>query len=285
MSAGAAHLVRDWTFEASAVAPRVQLSRLFRTAALRRPAPPQKVLVPAVPASRWSVYFAFLPQGHVTAAHRYTLAKLAAEPGKLLAIVATGEASTVPREFRDVADALIWKGLGGFDFSAYAVALHHIAATSPGANVFVMNDSVFGPFTSPAINLADAPWDFAGFTASSLFENHVQSYAFQLRAATADRIAALALPRRLAFDRYMDVVICQETRLARRAARAMTVGARWFAPDRAVNLSLDCGVELAGRDVPFLKRSLLGRHRNFTTGPLSAASVLERYGHPVEAQP
>lgn len=283
MSADADGLVRDWTYTPSPVAWRVQVSRTLRMTVLRRPAPPHRVIVPATPDARWSVYFAFLPDGAATAAHRYTLAKLAAEPGKLLVVAATPDRTNIPAAFRDAADALIWKGLGGFDFSAYAVALRHLAETSPGADLFVMNDSVFGPFASPAQSLADAPWDLAGFTASSLFENHVQSYAFQLRAATPARIAALALARHTAFDRYMDVVICQETRLARHASRAMAVGARWFAPfEQALNLSLDHGVQLAEQGVPFLKRSLLGKHVALQDRP-DVLRVLERHDHPVPA--
>ena len=274
-------LIRDWSYTPSPVAARVKLTRLARMTLLRRLAPPSSVIVAAMRADRWSVYFAYLPDGLVTAAHLYTLARLAAEPGKLLVIAATPDRALIPAEMRDAADALIWKGLGGFDFSAYAVALHHLAEVSPGSDLFVMNDSVFGPFASPAQVLADAPWDFAGFTASSLFENHVQSYAFQMRAATPDRIAALALPRFTAFDRYMDVVICQETRLARHAAGSMSVGARWFAPfERVLNLSLERGAWLAGQGVPFLKRSLVGKHGHFVESQADIAALLEVNGHP-----
>lgn len=274
-------LIRDWTYSPSPVAPRLALSRLLRMTMLRRPAPPHRVLTAAVPATRWSVYFAFLPDGRAADYHRFTLARLAAEPGRLLGVVASPTAEAVPVEFRDACDALIWKGLGGFDFSAYALALRHLAEASPGADLFVMNDSVFGPFASPAQTLADAPWDLAGFTASSLFENHVQSYAFQLRAASPARITALALPRRTAFDRYMDVVICQETRLARHAARTMSVGARWFAPhERVRNLSLERGVEMSGRGVPFVKRSLLARYADLQDRN-AVLALLETHGHPL----
>ncbi len=279
----AEELVRDWSFTPSPVAARVRLSRRLRSLTLRRPAPASCVIAAATPAHRWSVYFAYLPDGEVTPAHLYSLDRLAAEPGKLLVVCSTPDRDQLPAAIRDGADALIWKALPGYDFSAYGLALRHLVATSPGADVFVMNDSVFGPFASPALGLGGAPWDLAGYTASSLFENHVQSYAFQVRRLTAEKLVAMApvLPSRTSFHRYMDVVICQETRLARHAAGAMSVGARWFAPHEVVrNLSLERGAMLAGAGVPFIKKSLLGRYGNLQDAAQIAA-ILETHRHPL----
>jgi hypothetical protein len=280
---GIEHLHRDWTYRPSAPTWRLELSRAIRRTALRRPAPRSRVIVAAQAAARWSCYFAFLPDGRLGEAHRYTLDRLAKEPGKLLVVCATPSADDIPAEIRDRADALIWKGLRGYDFSAYGLMLRHLVERSPGADVFVMNDSVFGPFASPAELLADAPWDLAAFTASSLFENHVQSYAFQLRGLSQACVAALAPVLRISFDRYMDVVICQETRLARTAARAMSVGAQWYAHHEDIlNLSLDRGPALAARGVPFLKRSLLGNYAE-REDRAAVLAVLEAAAHPIEA--
>lgn len=275
------HLVRDWGYVPSAPTGRLQLSRLLRQTVLRRRRPAARVLRAAEPALRWTCYFAYLADGQPTAAHLYTIDRLAAEPGKLLVICATPAPDLVPAAMQARADAVIWKGLRGFDFSAYRLVLGHLAERSPGADLFVMNDSVFGPFDSPAAALADAPWDMAAFTASSLFENHVQSYAFQLRGLTRARSAALRPVFRRTFDRYMDVVICQETRFARYAARTMSVGARWFVEhEQVLNPSLDRAVALAGRGVPFLKRSLLGRYAE-RADRAAVEAVLEQAGHPL----
>jgi lipopolysaccharide biosynthesis protein len=250
---------------------------------LRRRAPAYRVLVPANASDRWNVYFVFLPNGGVSAAHLYTLDRLKAERGKLLVVCASSDPGQVPAALRERADALIWKALPGFDFSAYGLALRHLAEVSSGADVFVMNDSVLGPFTSPAKSLEDVPWDFTGFTASSLFENHVQSYAFQLRALTPARLESLTpvFPRQSAFTRYMDVVICQETRLARAAFQTMSVGARWFARHEAVrNLSLKRGAVLTGAGVPFVKKSLLDRYSGLQDRA-EIAAILETYRHPL----
>jgi len=102
-------------------------------------------------------------------------------------------------------DALLWKAMPGYDFSACTLALRHLrhlSHPSPGADVIVMNDSVFGPFTPLRPVLEISRWDLTGFTASNELTNHVQSYAFCLRGVTL-------------------------ARMARVAARAMMVGALW----------------------------------------------------------
>ena len=283
LSAGSDAIYADWDYAPSLVPWRLRLSRLVRSATLRRPAPAHRVLYAAMPAQRWSVYFMYLADGEMTAAHRYTLDRLAAEPGRLLVVCAAATSDAVPAEIAERCDALIWKALPGFDFSAYGIALRHLAAVSPGCDAFVMNDSVLGPFASPAAALADAPWDLAGFTGSWLFENHIQSYAFQLREVTPGRVAALApvLSRRTAFNRYMDVVICQETRLARVAARTMRVGARFFVADRvAHNPSLHHAAMLARAGVPFIKRSLLTHYAAFQDRT-EIAAIVAGHGHPL----
>lgn len=241
------------------------------------------MLKPVELRTRWSAYFAYLPNGELTAGHLFTLEQLRRLEGGLLVICATPRPTDVPAELKRMADALYWKGLSGYDFSAYSIALRAIAARSPGADVFVMNDSVLGPLVDPAPMLDRAPWDLTGFTASSAIENHLQSYAFLLRGVTGERIAAFgsALPERIAFDRFRDVVNLQETRFARLAARRMSVGAFWYADaGRAGDPSLAAAASLLDAGLPFLKKSLLGHYAAFQD-EAGLRARLAAFGHPL----
>lgn len=256
-------LQRDWTFVRSRPNLVARLSRLKSAIMGRRPPPPHLVLKPVTERPRWNVYFVYLPDAVLTPAHLFTINRLRALDGGLLVVCATPEPRDMPAALDGLADALIWKGLSGYDFSAYAIALRAIAAHSPGADAFVMNDSVFGPLVDPTPLLAQARWDLTGFTASSAVENHLQSYAFLLRDVTAGRLAAFgpALPADHAYDRYRDVVNLQETRFARLAARHMSVGALWYADaGRIGNPSLATATALLDAGAPFLKKSLLGHY-------------------------
>ena len=92
------------------------------------------------------MYFVYTPDGSLSAAHRYTLDRLRSLAGGVAVICATGERGKVPAELNGLADAVYWKGLGGYDFSAYGLAVREIAARSPGADLLLLNDSVLGPF-------------------------------------------------------------------------------------------------------------------------------------------
>ena len=85
-----------------------------------------------------------------------------------------------------------------------------------------------------------------------------------------------------ALSRASDVIAVQETRLARVAARSMKVGAFWFGEaDKILDLTLVLPFELLDAGFPFLKRSLLGKHKAFQNTD-SVLSILEAYGHPLE---
>ena len=259
-------LQRDWTFVRSRPPLVDRLSRLKSRLTGRRPPPPHQVLKPVAPRTRWNAYFAYLPDGGLTPGHLFTIERLRRLEGGLLVVCATPRPADVPDELHGMADALYWKGLPGYDFSAYAIALRAIAARSPGADAFVMNDSVLGPLVDPAPMLDRAPWDLTGFTASSAVENHLQSYAFLLRGVTGERIAAFgsALPERIAYDRFRDVVNLQETRFARLAARRMSVGAFFYADAVSIgDPSLAAAATLLQAGFPFLKKSLLGHYAAF----------------------
>jgi lipopolysaccharide biosynthesis protein len=226
----------------------------------------------------------FLPDGQMSAAHRYTLNRLRALPGGLLAIVATASPDLVPRELMDTCDAVYWKGESGYDFSAYARVFREVAMRSSGADLLVLNDSILGPFGDLEPVLAHSPWDLTGFTAWSAFEHHVQSYVLFCRKVTGTTVTSLrtVLPSRFAFNRFQDVVNWQETRLARVASLTMSVGALWFEPDpSAGDPSITSGVPLVLAGFPFLKRSLFGGKLAHRADQEQVRSLLEERGHPV----
>lgn len=278
-------LVHDWRFVPSRVEGWFSRERIRDFLFRLRPAPPTRIIRAATQQNRWILYFAFLPDGQLTPAHRFTLEKLRCAQASLLVVCATPDAGDVPAELHDIADALIWKGMSGFDFSAFAAGLRHIAAASPGADVFVINDSVLGPFADLDAMFDRARFDLTGMTGSRLEENHVQSYAFILRKVTPARLRGLwtIFPPGRAFDDFAAVVRSQETRFARVAARHMSVGAFWFAddPDNR-DPTLFTPDVLLDQGFPFIKKSALAKFRH-VVGEAMVATLdarLAAFGHP-----
>jgi lipopolysaccharide biosynthesis protein len=278
-------LSRNWDFKASPVArwERRKAVETFFRAGHRRPAWCEiKALKPK---SSWIVYFMYAPDGILSPSHRYTLSRLRDCGVPLLVVCACPDANRIPNDLPGFCDALFWKALPGYDFSAYTLALRQISRKSPGANVLVMNDSVFGPFADLRDMLVNSRWDLTGFTASSQLTNHIQSYAFCLRRVeplTMLRLSPVFFPF-AAISHPSAVILLQETRLARVAARSMKVGAFWFGDVRdIIDPTLVRPMELLDAGFPFLKRSLLGKHEAFIERDHMLAR-LERYGHPVDA--
>jgi lipopolysaccharide biosynthesis protein len=272
---------REWTFRASRVSWGVRLIRWHSLAGVRW-RPPSRELKPVFAAPRWTCYFIYLPDGALTDAHRFTLAALRRSSRRLLVVCAAPGPGDVPADLPGLCDALWWKGLRGYDFSAYRLGLAAIAATSPHADVFVLNDSVLGPFGEIDVSLDAAKWDLTGFTAFSLVENHIQSYAFQLRDVTRTTLRALRciMPRFLVFDDYRAVVYCQETRFARVASRRMTVGALWYADARECgDPTVFAGPALLEHGFPFMKKSLFGRNVGLYPEEQLRRALADR-GHP-----
>lgn len=274
-------LERDWTYRPSRIGYHTRALRI-RARMRRRPGPATQVLRAVTPRQRWTCYFLYLPDGVLQPAHRFTLERLRARNAGLLVVCATPDPAMVPAFLHEVADALIWKDLGGFDFCAYALAIETVARNSAGADLFIMNDSVLGPFTDLDAQLDRTPWDLTGFTAFARIENHIQSYAFNLRSVTPATVAALrpALSSGIAHDYYRDVIYAQETRLARVAARSMSVGSLWYAPDASGDASIFAAMSLVANDFPFLKRKLLGREKGHFAEDLIHAYLEERR-HPL----
>jgi lipopolysaccharide biosynthesis protein len=276
-------LERDWTFRPSRPDGVTRAVRLL-TRRGRRPAPAHLALVPVTPSPRWIAYFVFLPAGGLTAAHRFTLDRLRAADAKLCVICAAPTPGDVPDALARYADALYWKALPGFDFSAYALAVRVVAAGSPGADLLVLNDSVWGPFVPVDSIWPAMRWDLTGFTASAQIQNHVQSYAFHLRGVTPATAHALrpVLPAGYAYDDYRGAVYRQESRFATVGARSMTVGALWYADGvRCGDPSVLAALPLVRQGFPFLKRSLLGKNGHIYPRAQILATLRD-LGHPVD---
>ncbi|MFG6485066.1 rhamnan synthesis F family protein [Roseateles sp. BYS78W] len=276
-------LIRNWTFQPSPVRWSERLRTANRVLRHGGRAPASATLKPASPAARWMVYFVYAPDVELTAGQRFTLERLRALALPVLVVCACPRDAAVLQVLRGLCDALLWKDLPGYDFSAYRLALSHLAARSPGADVLVMNDSVYGPFSDLREVFDTAPWALAGFTASNQRAAHIQSYAFLLRdvrPAMLLRLAPVLLPG-VAFNQFRHVVDLQEARFARVAARSMSVGALWFGDVQDVSdPPLARPMELLDAGFPFLKRSLLGKHQGLIERDAVLAR-LEALGHPL----
>lgn len=301
----AAPLVRNWTYRPSSPGPLVRLSRWKSLLTGRVAFPAHAALRRIGRQDRWNGLFLYLPDGRITPSQRFTVERLIGLSGASAVVCATPHPDHVPVAQLTGVDALYWKGLGGFDFSAYALLAHEVAQHSPGATLYLQNDSVLGPFGDVDALVATMPWRVGGFLASSAMENHLQSYALVLRNVDHGLLSRLApaLSTRRAYDHWRDVVNLQETRLARLAGRSESVGALWYAPhahegaprlwEAAVakfgrsseaqrptsDPSLRDAPELLGQGFPFLKRSLFTRNAHLQPrAPLDA--FLAAQGHP-----
>jgi lipopolysaccharide biosynthesis protein len=229
------------------------------------------------------VYFIYLTDGQLNAGQRFTLERLASEDAGLMVICACPQNHEVLEELRPLCDSLYWKEESGWDFSAYAVALSELARLSPGADVLVMNDSVYGPF-KPLVPFMDAaPWRFTGFTGNSLEENHVQSYAFIVKSIDGALMEALApvMSTTWSYNAAMPVILLQETRLSRVAAKQFGVGAFWYGDNpQKPDLCLFYPKELIEAGFPFVKRSLVGKFATKFVQPREMRALLESLGHP-----
>jgi hypothetical protein len=263
-------LERNWHYEREPLELRCY-TRYFRRFLGARPAPSFAELKPVTPRNRWLVYFIFAPNGRLEPFHHYSLNQLRRHDSGLLVVVAGPSSADVPQTVLDCADAVFWKALNGYDFSAYGIALREIAKGSAGADVLVMNDSVFGPLTDLTPFIDNAPWELTGFTATNVSEQkHIQSYAFIMKNVTPERLLALRwiFPSAFAFNTASQTISCQELWFARAASRSMSVGAFWYgAEDVAHDPSLSRADALVRAGFPFLKRSLLGKHKRFQSTP------------------
>lgn len=249
--------------------------------ARRRPS--HQVLKPVHQRSIWLVYFAYCPDDQVGIHQIFTLRRLKDMGFSVLIICASTSAHSVPPELHHYADALYWKGLSGYDFSAYTLAVEALSQHSTGATALILNDSMFGPFTDLRPFINSARWDLTGFTATKLNENHIQSYAFILRNIGPDRVADLrpVLHANKAFNNVDAVIWCQETRLASVAHRRMSVGSYVYCDGKTISdPCLQTPFALLDADFPFMKRSLLGKMQRFQD-PEIVLQYLAAHDHPL----
>lgn len=277
-------LVRQWTFipQANAWARQTKILRIYLTQGRRFP---KNIALKSVSArAAWAVYFIYAPDGQLTSSHLFTLSRLRDAGFPIFVVFASRSPDLIPDTIYKFADAVHWKDLPGYDFSAYAIALDQLGTKSAGARLFLLNDSVFGPFCDIGKRVKDAPWALTGFTASSLLENHLQSYALIVREVTPQTLRDLwpVLSTSICLNRFMDVIYCQETRLAKVASRSMSVGSYWFAGNNhPIDLALARPIDLLNDGFPFLKRSFFTKYR--TRVPLEL--LRERMAlmhHPIE---
>jgi lipopolysaccharide biosynthesis protein len=276
-------LIKDWDFVPT---PNAYLSarRALRMMYRLRRAPRTEVLVPVTQRPAWAAYFVYAPQEQLLPNHLFTLGRLRDMGLSILVVCATARRGVVPDGLRAYADALLWKDLPGYDFSAYAFALHELARHSPGANVMILNDSVFGPFSDLRPHVLHSRWDLQGFTASSTGENHIQSYAFVVSRLDSERLQHLGAPfsDRIAYTRAGDVILCQELRFARLASLRMKVGSAWYSDGMQVSdPMLMRPVELCREGFPFVKKSLMGKFACFQPEG-RIRDLLAEFGHPTE---
>lgn len=288
MVANAPHppgMTRNWQLECTTPGVKTVLSRAWRSLMHTAQGPLWQCIKPITPAPRWIGYFIFAPEGKLLDHHRFTLARLRQHEAQLAIICAAPGIKAVPDDLNDYADALYWKDLPGFDFSAYAVLVGETARQAPGADLIIMNDSVLGPFGNLNTVFDRAPWNMAGLTGYSLIENHIQSYAFRLRSVdetVGEAMAKIAGERR-AYNQFQDVIYCQETRFARVMAEQRDAGVLWFSNHRegGGDLPLVWPLGLIEEGFPFLKRSLFTKFRHLADQETLNA-FLKAAGHPLQ---
>lgn len=271
--------VARWAFTPSPPGWEIRRERL--RARLRRGAFPEHHAITPIRAPRdvWAVHFAYAPRGVLSGSQRVTLRRLKDLGLPLFVVCAAPTPQQIPAEVAACADALHWKDPRGYDFAAYTVALHEVARHSPGATVFVSNDSVFGPMNDVRPLIHQAPWDLTGLTAHHGDENHVQTYAFVLKGVDAARLDALSavFTTRWALGWGDHVVAAQEVPLARLASRSMTVGSYIYAgPPLPGDPMVTRAFDMVAAGHPYLKKSLLGKMAAYQDPERVAAFVVER---------
>lgn len=272
----------NWAYVPSR--PRLEIVwRRWKAKRAKEAGPAWKAIVPAVQRQRWLVYFVFLADGKLDAGHLFTLDRLAQEDASLLVICACPDGHPVLQELQSRSDALYWKATNGWDFSAYAIALSELARHSPGADVLVLNDSVFGPFR-PLVPFMDAaPWRLTGLTGNAVEENHVQSYAFVVKSIDGELMDTLSpvMSTQWSYNAADPVILLQETLMARVVHSHIGVGAYFYTDgSRYEDLCLNCPEQLLEAGFPLLKRSLLGKFTGVFQDPKGMQALLRRQGHP-----
>lgn len=272
-----------WTYEREHLSISCYARRWrYRWAATAMPQ--SVVLKPVEKRCAWILYFIYAPNGHLDAAHRFTLAALSQGTLPVLAVVACRTPDLVPASILESCASVIWKALPGYDFSAYAIGLGAIARQSTGADVLVFNDSVFGPFGDLTPYLNCAPWDLTGFMATDgSLQKHIQSYAFVMKEVTRNRLDAMGeiMSDNFAFDTAVATICCRELWMARQASYSMSVGSFWYGRVADVlDPTLSKAIDLVDAGFPFMKRSLLSKQKHYQPST-AVLDCLQRSKHPI----
>jgi lipopolysaccharide biosynthesis protein len=271
-----------WDFEATRPLLGTTLGR-WRMRWTRVAAPAWRALRPVRPRARWILYFIHAPHGQLTPGQRFTLERLAREDAGLMLVCSCPAEDPLLTELKTICDALYWKDQPGWDFSAYAIGLHAVAAYSPGADLLLMNDSVYGPFHRLTPFIEQAPWRLSGFTGNAGNENHLQSYAMVFRKVDRVLLQYLApvVSTAWSYNSASAVILLQETLLGRVASRHMSVGAWWYTDTKVHgDLCLHCPQQMIEAGFPFLKRSLVGKFAGVFQPEDQVRALLLRLGHP-----
>jgi hypothetical protein len=266
-----------WTFEPSSL-DWAHRAEALRARIKRRAFPAHTLIRTCAPRMRWVAFFCYTPDGVLQGSQRVALQRYRDLGYAVHVVCAAPSVDRVPEEVAAYADSLHWKDLPGYDFSAYTVALRHLAAHSPGATVLVANDSVFGPIGDVRALVEEAPWALTGLTALSTPCQHVQAYAFvlkNLQPATMDAMSRV-FTTRWALSWGDDVIVSQELRMAQQAARSMSVGS-WLHADggEIVDPTLVLPFELVALGLPYLKKSLLSKMAAFGQAERVISYVVE----------
>lgn len=234
--------------------------------------------------TEWILYFCYAPNGVLNSSQLYSLERLHFTSRKLAVVYASPRIEPLGSALISVADLVIWKALPGYDFSGYALGLDYLSRLGTSPSVFVMNDSVYGPLGDLQPLIARlSKWEIGGVSASGRFENHIQSYAFNIASLSPKTVRRLepAMSLKYAYDSFPAVVLLQETLMARSLAEEYSVGSLWYAPEGSgIDISLNYAIELFADGVPFLKKSLFGKHRALGDSEL-LSQILAAQGHPV----
>jgi lipopolysaccharide biosynthesis protein len=225
----------------------------------------------------------YLPDGKLSVHHNFTLARLQSEAASLMIVCACPPEHAVLDTLAQQCDSLCWKAMQGYDFSGYAIGLSVLADCVAGSDVFVMNDSVIGPFSRLTPFIDEAQWRLTGLSAAAEVENHLQSFALIFRHLDTFFMQAIrsAISPRWCYDQASAVILLQETVLARVASEHISVGSYWYTDgSRYRDLSLNCPEQLIDAGFPLLKRSLFGKFAGNFQDPKAMHALLKRLGHP-----
>lgn len=282
--------VDTWrSFEPEVTLPHLRLRRLkVLLGSLQSFPPSEDLYFGKTTSTRWAVYFCFAPDGEPQPSHRFTIQRLREQGFCVLVVCAAPTAEQARRFLTLEPDALIWKGLRGFDFSGYSVGLAALARRFGKVDVLVLNDSVLGPFQALRPLLDSSPWDLTGFVTAYSIEHHIVSSAFYFRGFDQRIWHACrnVLFRNISFNRQGPVVLLQETRLASVLAKSVTVGSILTpsADNKNAHYLLGNPKGLLDVGFPFLKRSIFTKFAaDFDAG--FYRQCLASHGHPDPASP